>query len=309
MFKIFLVVTTVLLSLPAQAATWYRFASTVGSHTLFFFDRDSVIKHGDKVTIWILAVREDKYPDSDGSFSTATRYVYSCKERTVQHLAQVAYGKDGQVIRSFNKPDTASDIVPGTVGEDIYNTVCSHNFPRDKKSVLYLPVEGNNTAAATNNYFAEQEALQVDVAPPNPVWYILANSDAENVLRFIDSKSIRKNGNEVTAWFLAIFNPNAPGFDGIYSFGSWESYSCTKRTIKGLRGSRYDGEGKFRVSIREDDKETKIKDGSPASAELKAFCSGDSPSIDGTDLYVPLKENKPFDFAKELFESLKASKK
>ncbi len=309
MLKIVLVMAAVLFSLSAQAATWYRFTSAVGKHTLFFFDRDSVIKRGDRVTVWILAVEEDKHPAPDGSYSTATRYVYSCKERTAQHLAEVAYRKDGQVLQSVTQPDAASDVVPGTVNEDIYNTVCSHNFPRDKKNVLYLPVEGNNTAAATNNYFAEQEALLADVAPLGSVWYILANSDGEKYLRFIDSKSIKKNGNEVTAWVLLIFNPNAPGAeDGIYSLGTWTRYSCTKRTMKSLRGSRYDSEGKFQISVREDDTEYKIADGSVAGAELKAFCSGDFPSIEGSVLYVPLKENRPFDYAKELFESLKASK-
>lgn len=54
---------------------------------------------------------------------------YTCQDRTFANVSIITYGADGQVIQSVNAPGEYSikyvPVVPGSVGEGIWEAVCS----------------------------------------------------------------------------------------------------------------------------------------------------------------------------------------
>lgn len=309
MFRIATFVLLFSCSLAAYSATWYAFTSANTESTRFFFDRDSVIKSGDKVTVWTKTVNDVKSLNLDQRYSTAARRSYSCNKKTVQTLAFINYGKGGNIIFSSSKPSDATEIIPDSVDEEIIKAVCSHNFPKDKKSQLYYPVKGNDIFTATQNYYSELEMSKVDAAPPQPTWYVLPNASSDEHQYFVDTKSTSKTDDEVSAWVLSISDPNVAKNDGVYSSGYRAQYSCKNGTAKYMVFSDYDKVGKFLRTLHVDSEEVVIKGGTIAGEILRVVCSNDFPKIEGTDLYFPVNNNDPYAYAKIKFDVMKSNKK
>lgn len=148
MWKTVLGLAIGMIAFNVQAATWYGFTGARGDHSIYFFDLDTVIKQPGSVTIWVKSVRSEKWPDSDGAYSTASKDTYSCTNRTVQTLVEVNYGLDQRHLSTKSKPGKASDIIPDSVAETIWKTVCMKGFP-DSKSKDYVRVGDNDIYAAT----------------------------------------------------------------------------------------------------------------------------------------------------------------
>lgn len=130
-----------------QAATWYGFTVTRGAHSIIFFDMDTVTKQPGSVTLWLKTVKSERWPESDGSYSYAGKSVYSCSKRTSTTLVEVSYDKDKQHLKTNSNASKPSDIIPGSLGEDILKVVCASDFP-NLKSDNYAKVGGNDIYAA-----------------------------------------------------------------------------------------------------------------------------------------------------------------
>lgn len=139
-----------------QAATWYGFRART-PHSIYFFDLDSVTSQPGSVTLWIKWVNSEKWPDPDGSYSTASKNVYSCVKRTAQIMAVVTYDKDRNVIKTQSTPNgLLVDIPPGSLGEDILSAVCASNFP-NLKSEFYVRVGGNDIYSAAKQIMDSED--------------------------------------------------------------------------------------------------------------------------------------------------------
>lgn len=126
------------------ASTWNVFTKAYNSESaLFYFDADSVIRRGDAVILWVKYVNV-KYPDSDGSWSTASRYELTCSNRTAKILAASTYDKTGKFIASQQNPGRANEIAPDSILEGILKAACTRDFPRSKSRKLYFPVKDND---------------------------------------------------------------------------------------------------------------------------------------------------------------------
>ena len=147
----------------ANASSWNTFARAYNDEALFFFDADTVDKQGDTTTLWVKSVKT-KAPDSDGSWSTAYRYVIVCSKRTAQPTSVSLYDREGKFMRAFPKAGAAMDILPDSILEGIHKTVCTTDFPRSKSREQYFPVRDNDIFLHTKNYMDYVES-QKDNAP------------------------------------------------------------------------------------------------------------------------------------------------
>ena len=148
----------------AYASTWNTFVQAYNEETaLFFFDADTVIKQPDSVTLWVKYVHT-KAPDSDGSWSTAQRYVIICSKRTAQSQGYSLYDKDGKFIRSSSTLGRVADIVPDSILEGIHKAVCTPDFPKNKSGDHYFPVKDNDIFSYTRRFMEFRES-QKDSAP------------------------------------------------------------------------------------------------------------------------------------------------
>lgn len=159
MFRITMLFAIMLYSVTASAATWMTL-DVFTATAIYFFDADTVIKKDGTVTIWEKMVQEENSPDTDGSYSTAVKMVYFCKKRTSQGFAMTTYDKSQNFIKTYSIPAKESDIVPGSVGEDILKFVCANDFPKNATTVAK-----NDIYAATKRYFDYLKAAKNDPAP------------------------------------------------------------------------------------------------------------------------------------------------
>jgi hypothetical protein len=148
-----------------MSATWNLVASN--DTELFFFDADTVAKHGDTVTLWLKYVRNVKVPYEDGIYATSQKLDFSCASRTVSKFNISTYDKEGKFIRSYAAPENqeTQKIDPGTVYDLVLKAACSSDFPKSKSRELYFPVEGNDIFRYTADYFKVEEESKIDLAP------------------------------------------------------------------------------------------------------------------------------------------------
>jgi hypothetical protein len=162
--KSILVPAAVIVSASCPASTWNTFTSAFNEETaLFFFDADTVSKQGDSVALWVKYVNT-KVPDSDGSWSTASRYIIVCSKRTAQILSSSIYDRDGKFMKSYPRPGKAEEIVPDSILEAIHAAACSADFPKNKSGKQYFPVSDNDIFEHTRRYLELRES-QRDQAP------------------------------------------------------------------------------------------------------------------------------------------------
>ena len=79
-----LVASLLAVSQPALSTTW-NYVGVGNDETTFFFDKDTVVKVGDTVTIWMKTV-QTRNVDADGSWASAYRWRIGCAKRTVQTM-------------------------------------------------------------------------------------------------------------------------------------------------------------------------------------------------------------------------------
>jgi hypothetical protein len=154
---------SVLMINPATASTWNVFAQTFTKNSLFFFDADTVLKEPDTVTIWVKYVNTVT-PDTDGSWATASRFVFKCSKRKSQALTSSTYDKDGKFMHSPPNPSPQRDITPDTIVEGMYTAACQKDFPKNKSEEFYFPVKDNDIYAFTKRYVEDIESKK-DLAP------------------------------------------------------------------------------------------------------------------------------------------------
>jgi hypothetical protein len=152
-----------LVAVSAHASTWNTF-TTVGDKAVYFFDADTLTKTGNQVALWIKQVNDIKRPDSDGSFSTTSRFEIDCSKRTVRILASSIYDKERSLIRTFTAPTQAQEATPDSMGEFFLKTACNQNFPQPNEK-LYFRVSDNDVYRHTADYYAYQEMRKNDPAP------------------------------------------------------------------------------------------------------------------------------------------------
>ena len=156
--------TVALTSSSTFASTWNTFVEAYNSETaLFYFDADTVIKQSDVVTLWVKYVNT-KQPDSDGSWSTASRYVLTCSKRTAQVMTASLYDKEGKFMRSLPNPERPFDISPDSILEGVHKAACTADFPRNKSGTLYFPVKDNDIYQHTRSFLEYLESKK-DSAP------------------------------------------------------------------------------------------------------------------------------------------------
>lgn len=147
------------------AANWFLLNAAGSDSSIYFFDPGTVVKNGDTITIWVKYVKEENSPDTDGSYSAAMKEDYVCNKNTMQILLYSTYNKSQQFIFTNTKPGPIGDIKPGSIGGEMIKAICSSDFPQNKQSDLYGPVEGGDIYAYAKKYFDYLKAKKTDPAP------------------------------------------------------------------------------------------------------------------------------------------------
>ena len=150
---------------PTFAANWQIFTATNSDKAYFFFDSDTVVKQGDAVTIWIKYVRDQSFPDSDGSYASAMREVYTCSKRTFQILTTAIYDKTGNFIKTYSNSGQPSDVIPGSVADGMLKAICTKDFPNNKSGDLYRPATENDVFKHAASLFDWWREKNTDPAP------------------------------------------------------------------------------------------------------------------------------------------------
>lgn len=165
MSKLFVVFSFLLLNVvTANAATWNTFNYAFNANKMYFFDAKSVEKQGNNVTLWTKYVNNDA-ADSDGSYSTATKFVVSCADKTVQELNCSIYDKDHKFMKAFPTPGEVLKVKPNTLLSAVQEAVCTSDFPNNTSNDMYFPVTGNDIYAHAARYYAKAKAKSTDSAP------------------------------------------------------------------------------------------------------------------------------------------------
>ncbi len=146
-------------------ANWFIFNAVGNGSILYFFDPETVVKNGDSITIWLKYVNEEKSPDTDGSYSTAQKEEFVCSKKTNQVLLSSTYNKNQQLVLTSTKNGPILDIQPNSMASEMIKIICSPDFPQNKKSDLYFPIEGGDIYAYAKKYFDYIKAKKSDPAP------------------------------------------------------------------------------------------------------------------------------------------------
>src|SRR5512139_1877473 len=145
----------------AYAATWNVLFAGTAKNTMTFFDSDSVTKHDGKVTVWEEYVNRPNHPEKDGSYSAVAKTVYDCRRKTMQVLTTITYDQNREFMRSY-PPERKSEIIPGSVSEQMLKVICERDFPHNKSLKDYGPVDGDVDGYAKS--FFGVRAAKVDSA-------------------------------------------------------------------------------------------------------------------------------------------------
>ena len=148
-----------------SASTWNYFLAAGNNSSRWYFDADTVSRVGDLVTVWVKYVNEPAMPDADGSYSTASRTVYDCSNKSSQILATVVYDREGKFMKTFPHPGEVRAIGAGSVAEAIHRIACAPNFPRASGGAGYQPVQNNDIYRHAADYWERQKLVNVDIAP------------------------------------------------------------------------------------------------------------------------------------------------
>ena len=309
MYRYLVLLLTILICTPsANAATWYGFQKAFNNKLVFFFDADTVIKKNDTVTLWTKYVNNERFPDNDGSYSTAQKVEYSCKKRISRSLSSSIYDKDKQFIQSFGASDKINEIIPDSLGESILTTVCTSDFPKNKSEKLYYRVKDNDIYQHASNLFKYQEDHYTDRAPTSGAdWHVFVNAYNDQIMYFFDANSVSKDNDKVTIWAKAVFNQNSQVENGVYSFAIKNIFVCTNNTVQILDESDYDKNAKFIEAFPKPGEIVDIKAGTINEDMLKAVCSPDFPKNTSNEQYSRVAGNDIYGFTANFYKSQQAN--
>jgi len=110
----------------AETKRWYLLTETA-SDTKVYADSKTVRRSGDMVTVWLKYVyKVPKIRGGQSVYSTLDMVKFDCTQSTSQQLSSSNYGDpaNGQVLQTHSTPGPVEPIVPGSVGEDLSDTIC-----------------------------------------------------------------------------------------------------------------------------------------------------------------------------------------
>ena len=91
--------------------------------------------------------------ESSEDYSSKHKLRITCKARTIQLLTVVNYNFKGNVTYSSKTEGRVNEVVPDSTGDYLMKVICSKNFPNEKNTDNYFPVE--NPIEATKMLKAE----------------------------------------------------------------------------------------------------------------------------------------------------------
>ena len=117
--------TLVILSQTVMASEWYLVMTT--KDVFFFVDKSSLVKNGAQVKFWEWDVRNS--PTGNPAYDNSkVLQIANCRDRTII-IEQYQFRKGEEPVNGGRpKEQTIQAVIPDTVGESIYKTVCSGKF-------------------------------------------------------------------------------------------------------------------------------------------------------------------------------------
>lgn len=99
----------------------WQFVSRAANESFVSYDKESMIRDGDKVSIWV-----QTHNGEGDERRTLSRDTFDCPGRTVSTSAVAGYRVDGSVTRSstYLQPTIPAPIAPGTINEIIWRQIC-----------------------------------------------------------------------------------------------------------------------------------------------------------------------------------------
>lgn len=101
----------------------------------YYYDIESITRTKTNVAVWFSFFTVIRQPESDHIYlkkRALGRYEYNCSKRTAKLIGGTLYNDDGFENTQYLKNQSFSPIPPTTMGEALYNIVCS-NKSEDKK--------------------------------------------------------------------------------------------------------------------------------------------------------------------------------
>lgn len=150
---------------PCLAAHWYSFMNAGSNNMAPYLDADTFVRRGQVVTFWVQYVYDPTTVVVGTQYSSISKEMYDCSNRTSQDLTTTYYDRDGGVIHVNSKPSEITDVIPGSVGEAIMESVCRPGTP-SKTPDLYMPALNNDPSKEASAVFAKIRAAKAWRAAP-----------------------------------------------------------------------------------------------------------------------------------------------
>lgn len=139
----------------AFAAEW-RFM-TASKESAWFIDSSSLVSVASSRTAWTKIVVYKDAVGIMGKRMSMLKYAAHCKTRQLQILSLTDYAMDGSVKVSIRKPAESREVIPESMGETVYNSMCGSISGLSKKVKIDDPISG------TDIYF---DAMQLQESEP-----------------------------------------------------------------------------------------------------------------------------------------------
>lgn len=130
--RTFLLAGLLALAPMAHAAEWYLLDLDKNG-VARFYDQSSIRNVSGTRLGWTQVVYADKAV-KNGVKSLKLRYAAHCGSNTIQLMSGVTYNTNTEVIYSFQQPRDASEIIPDSVGEAVFNLLCFGKGAKEGKS-------------------------------------------------------------------------------------------------------------------------------------------------------------------------------
>jgi hypothetical protein len=306
--KIAFFLTFTVFSLSGHAATWNVISSMFGESSVYFFDSESTINDGPKVTVWVKQVHDESNLGTDGVASVAYREVFNCANRTYQILQSIEYGKDGTAKGGSPTPSQMAEPVPDSIADGLMKVACQSDFPKLTHQDLYTLASPNDIFSYARKYFSWIALQKNDPAPKGSsvTWYTMVNTLPHAVYFFAADAVVRSN-NDVTLWIKYVNDPAFPDSDGSYSTAVRESFDCKNRMMKALAMVTYNKDRFVMAMNQTPQAATQIVPDSWADVAIGTFCLADFPQLNHADLYFPATNNDIYGHASAWFASVAAN--
>lgn len=132
MRKILILFTIVLSAYLHSQQNVFQYATTDKKGVDYYYKLEGNSLYGISQKVWIKYTAESKQVKnkkgkliSSGGGKVLTLFDISCQNNTYQILNTIKYNKHGEVIWSNNIPSSIENVVPDSLMEGIYETICS----------------------------------------------------------------------------------------------------------------------------------------------------------------------------------------